>query len=80
MSSTKISKDYQDGYDLGYKKGYVDGAKEFQPKKGKWEWVQYDANPKIGNWHCSNCRHIELGSRSQKPFFDYCPSCGADMR
>lgn len=42
--------------------------------KGKWEFVQYDANPKIGNWHCSNCNGIfDFG-------FKYCPHCGADMR
>lgn len=50
---------------------------EEQPT-GEWVYVQYDA-PQIGNWHCSNCRHIEWGSVSQKPYYDYCPNCGAKM-
>ena len=68
MSSTKISKDYQDGYDLGYKKGYVDGAKDFQPKKG--EWI---ADDEWGNCHCSVCKF----ENNHQP--DFCENCGANM-
>ena len=41
--------------------------------KGKWEFVQYDGNPNIGNWHCTNCRGIA------KPHTNYFPNCGARM-
>lgn len=41
-------------------------------RHGKWEFVQYDANPNIGNWHCTNCRGIA------KPT-NFCPNCGARM-
>ncbi len=44
-----------------------------QPKMGYWEWNQYDANPKIGNFHCSLCHSIG------RSYFDYCPYCGAKM-
>ena len=51
---------------------------------GHWEYIQYDANPKIGNWHCSECRRIVFLLHSQKqnekPLYDFCPWCGADMR
>jgi len=43
------------------------------PKMGHWEWNQYDANPKIGNFHCSLCHSIG------RTYFDYCPYCGANM-
>ncbi len=43
--------------------------------KGKWEFVQYDANPNIGNWHCSKCRYIQFTMDRPK----YCPNCGAQM-
>ena len=43
------------------------------PKIGYWEWNQYDANPKIGNFHCSLCHSIG------RSYFDYCPYCGAKM-
>jgi predicted RNA-binding Zn-ribbon protein involved in translation (DUF1610 family) len=43
-----------------------------KPKRGKWEFVQYDANPKIGNYHCSQCGLIA------EPL-SYCPNCGAKM-
>ena len=45
-------------------------------KTGHWEWVQYDYNPKLGNWHCSECRHIIFGGYSQKPYYNFCPNCG----
>ena len=44
-----------------------------QQKVGHWEWNQYDANPKIGNFHCSECHSIG------RSYFDYCPYCGAKM-
>lgn len=43
------------------------------PKIGHWEWNQYGANPKIGNFHCSLCHSIG------RTYFDYCPYCGAKM-
>lgn len=68
----KISNDYQDGYDLGYKKGYVDGAKEFQPKKG--EWIINEQH----NTVCSICGGIRRDNRFNYIYF--CNKCGADMR
>ena len=69
MSSTKISKDYQDGYDLGYKNGYVDGAKDFQPKKGK--WIKQDN----GYIMCPFCKT----DTKHGAWWEYCPKCGANM-
>ena len=43
-----------------------------EPKRGQWEFVQYDANPKIGNYHCSQCGLIA------EPL-SYCPHCGTKM-
>ena len=45
-----------------------------EPKKGKWYWLQYDANKEIGNWHCTLCNRISPSE------YNYCPNCGADMR
>lgn len=42
-------------------------------KVGEWEWNQYDANPKIGNFHCSLC--LGVG----RSYYEYCPYCGAKM-
>lgn len=47
---------------------------------GEWIYNQYDGNLKIGNWHCSECRYIVFGGYNQKPYFNFCPNCGADMR
>jgi hypothetical protein len=47
--------------------------------QGEWKYAQYDANPNIGNWHCSGCGHIVFGGYSQKPYYNFCPNCGAKM-
>lgn len=46
---------------------------------GKWEFVQYDYNPNIGNWHCSECMNIVTNKEGGIPKYEYCPSCGARM-
>ena len=51
-------------------------------KTGKWELVQYDSNPNIGNWHCSECNRIvceEITAASPVYWYKYCPNCGAKM-
>ena len=55
-----------------------------QPKTGHWEYVQYDYNPKLGNWHCSECRcvAVECVNKEEKggiPLYKYCPQCGTKM-
>lgn len=55
-----------------------------QPKTGYWEYVQYDYNSKLGNWHCSECRCVvvECVNKEEKggiPLYKYCPQCGANM-
>lgn len=62
----------------------VDKALEQEQKTGNWEWVQYDSNPNIGNWHCSECNRIVCGAikNAANPIFyayNYCPNCGARM-
>ena len=76
--------------DSGYDSAIVDvvgmavEALEQEPKTGHWEWVQYDYNPKLGNWHCSECRCVvvECVDKNEKggiPLYKYCPQCGAKM-
>ncbi len=55
-----------------------------EPKTGHWEWVQYDYNPKLGNWHCSECRcvvieYVDKNEKGGIPLYNYCPNCGAKM-
>lgn len=61
------------------------GILEQEQKTGHWEWVQYDYNPKIGNWHCSECRCIvvECVGKEEKggiPLYKYCPQCSIKMK
>ena len=44
-------------------------------RHGQWRWVAYDANPKIGNWHCTYCNRIPKSFQKE----DFCPHCGAKM-
>lgn len=64
----------------------IDNLPTVTPKQrtGHWEWVQYDYNPKLGNWHCSECRCIvvECANKEEKggiPLYKYCPQCGTKM-
>jgi len=55
-----------------------------QPKIGHWERVQYEYTPKVGNWHCSECRCIaiygtEKNEKDVISLYHYCPNCGAKM-
>lgn len=44
-------------------------------RHGWWRWITYDANPKIGNWHCTCCNRIPKSFQKE----DFCPNCGAEM-
>lgn len=52
-------------------------------KVAHWEYVQYDGNPNIGNWHCSKCRAIvnykPTYNWEKKPYHKFCPNCGRKM-
>lgn len=63
---------------------YVEGLPPVIPagKVGRWEYVQYDSNPNIGNWHCSECRTIiphMPEETDNTPIYKWCPMCGAKM-
>jgi hypothetical protein len=70
-----------------YMRGYEDGSRKYRTdvsteKTGRWEWVQYDSNPNIGNWHCSECNRIVCGAITEANpayAYKYCPECGAKM-
>ena len=50
-------------------------ADVMEVRHGRWRWVAYDANPKIGNWHCTYCNRIPKSFQKE----DFCPNCGALM-
>ena len=58
---------------------------KLKPKQstGHWDYVQYDGNPNIGNWHCSECRAIvnyePTYNWEKGPYYKFCPNCGAKM-
>lgn len=68
--------DRTDAVDISYE---VRRLPNVIPKRmrAKWEFVQYDANPKIGNYHCSNCRATFQADGMD---WEYCPRCGFYMR
>ena len=43
---------------------------------GVWDYIDYDSNPKIGNYHCSVCRSISILNRKEK----FCSNCGSQMK
>ena len=53
----------------------IPAADVAEVRHGRWRWVAYDANPKIGNWHCTYCNRIPKSFQKE----DFCPNCGAIM-
>ena len=53
-------------------------------RRGHLYYVQYDGNPNIGNYHCSECRHTVIEDISRKHVhvldYVYCPYCGAKLK
>lgn len=79
-----IRKDVMGG--LNYE-GILTRLPSVTPKQrtGHWEWVQYDYSPKLGNWHCSECRCVvvECVNKEEEggiPLYKYCPQCGAKIQ
>lgn len=69
--------------EYNYVKIHIDSIPSVkQERTGHWEWVQYDSNPNIGNWHCSECRTIiphMPEETDNTPIYKWCPMCGAKM-
>ena len=67
--------------DAHYPSWYIDRIKTLSAadvapvRHGRWRWITYDANPKIGNWHCTYCNRIPKSFQKE----DFCPNCGAYM-
>lgn len=63
---------------------YECGRNSVAEKTGRWEWNQYDYNPNLGNWHCSECGSIAIECVPKKdpsgvPLYKYCPQCGCRL-
>ncbi len=74
VSEEVYTREYNLRKDAEFKAYKLEKALEQEPKTGRWEWVQYDANPEIGNFYCSECQYIPASSN-----MNYCPNCGARM-
>lgn len=61
--------------ELGNALNRIPAADVVEVRHGRWRWVAYDANPKIGNWHCTYCNRIPKSFQKE----DFCPNCGAKM-
>lgn len=81
-TATRRSIELEEAYNNGWSDGFSEGEDENKRPQGKWEYVQYDGNADIGNWHCSECGRIVylLTKTGKKPYYNFCPNCGADMR
>ena len=57
----------------------VPAADVVEVRRGYWVWVQYDANPEIGHFHCSLCYFMLAAFNLARKHLNYCPNCGARM-
>ena len=49
-------------------------------RTGEWIWVQYDSNPELGNFHCSECNFIPACFNLARKHLNFCPNCGCRMK
>ena len=48
---------------------------------GKWVFNHFNDDVRTGNWRCSICKHtIGWCGYYNKPYYNYCPFCGAELR
>lgn len=82
INTDKVIKAIKNGTPLLKGHGIEQEPCTAKEKIGHWEYVQYDGNPNIGNWHCSECNRIVCGAiKAANPTYAYkfCPECGAKM-
>lgn len=49
-----------------------------EPERKSGKWIEGEKTPGYIKWNCSECGL--LIRNPQKPWYEYCPKCGADMR
>ncbi len=52
--------------------------REIEPERKSGKWIEDKKTPGYIKWNCSECGL--LVRNPQKPWYEYCPKCGADMR
>jgi len=72
----KLTKECEEAYN----KGYADGMKAQEPRKGHWVYDYTSADGRR-TYHCSECGCF-LKPKHSEPLnsFNWCSLCGADMR
>ena len=85
--STSEQHDLIRAYMLGYRKGYLEGKEETKKARpsGKWVTLKGDYFTPGGDpvLECPFCHSIEsqhIGGVEFPIHWDFCPTCGADMR
>jgi len=48
-----------------------------EPERKKGKWIEGKKTPGYTKWNCSECGL--LVRNTQKPWYEYCPKCGAPM-
>ena len=71
------SDDFIKGFECGAKRQF-EADKKARPK-GEWIWSPRDMDGTVSGC-CSNCSfsHLFIGGHTAQ--YNFCPSCGADMR
>ena len=55
----------------------IDELPSVEPERKKGKWIEGKKTPGYTKWNCSECGL--LVRNSQKPWYEYCPNCGARM-
>ena len=56
----------------------IANAPTVEPERKTGKWVEGKKTTGYIKWNCSECGL--LVRNPQKPWYEYCPKCGADMR
>jgi rubrerythrin len=75
--SKKQRKSMCDACNLSFVFDMINNAKSVKPERKTGKWIEGKKTPGYIKWNCSECGL--LVRNPQKPWYEYCPKCGAPM-
>ena len=77
ISADRIDAIYNNDYKKDMRRE-IEALPPVFPARPEGKWIEKDKTPGYTKWECNNCG--STFKNSQKPWYNFCPNCGADMK